>query len=74
MKLRQVLIGGGVLLTSTPVLAGGLFVPGSGPVSTSRAGASVASTDDGEAMALNPAGFAKAGPAIRILPRIVTGR
>ncbi len=60
MKLRQVLIGGGVLLTSTPALAGGLFVPGSGPVSTSRAGASVAAVDDGEAMAINPAGFAKA--------------
>jgi len=60
MKLRQVLIGGGVFLISTPAVAGGLFVPGSGAVSTARAGAAVASTDDGEAMSINPAGFAKA--------------
>ncbi|HEY4238633.1 MAG TPA: hypothetical protein VGM88_02415, partial [Kofleriaceae bacterium] len=40
--------------------AGGLFLPGSGAVSTSRAGAAVASADDGEALALNPAGLAKA--------------
>jgi len=60
MKLRQVLLGGGVLIAvSTPALAGGLFVPGSGAVSTSRAGAAVSSVDDGEAMSINPAGFAK---------------
>ena len=40
--------------------AGGLLLPGAGAVSTSRAGASVASTDDGEAIVLNPAGIAKA--------------
>lgn len=40
--------------------AGGLFLPGAGAVSTSRAGAAVASADDGEALALNPAGLAKA--------------
>jgi long-subunit fatty acid transport protein len=40
--------------------AGGLFLPGAGAVSTSRAGAAVASADDGEALALNPAGIAKA--------------
>ena len=40
--------------------AGGLFLPGSGAVSTARAGAAVASADDGEALALNPAGLAKA--------------
>ncbi|MDB4961644.1 MAG: Long-chain fatty acid transport protein [Myxococcales bacterium] len=39
--------------------AGGLFLPGSGAVSTSRAGAAVASTSDGEALGLNPAGLAK---------------
>jgi long-subunit fatty acid transport protein len=36
-----------------------LFVPGSGAISTSRAGAAVASTDDGEALSINPAGIAK---------------
>ena len=36
-----------------------MFVPGSGAVSTSRAGAAVASTDDGEALSINPAGLAK---------------
>jgi long-subunit fatty acid transport protein len=39
--------------------AGGLFIPGAGAVSTARAGASVASADDGEAIAINPAGIAK---------------
>lgn len=39
--------------------AGGLYLPGSGAVSTSRGGAAVASTSDGEALALNPAGLAK---------------
>ena len=41
-------------------VAGGLLLPGAGAVSTSRAGAAVASTDDGEAISLNPAGIAKA--------------
>jgi long-subunit fatty acid transport protein len=49
----------GLCLTGTAA-AGGLFLPGSGAVSTSRAGAAVASVDDGEALALNPAGMAKA--------------
>jgi long-subunit fatty acid transport protein len=40
-------------------IAGGLYLPGSGAISTSRAGAAVASTDNGEAIALNPAGIAK---------------
>ncbi len=39
--------------------AGGLYLPGSGAVSTSRAGAAIASTDTGEALGLNPAGLAK---------------
>jgi len=36
-----------------------MILPGAGAVSTSRAGASVAAADDGEALALNPAGIAK---------------
>src|SRR3569832_223444 len=40
--------------------AGGLFLPGAGVISTSRAGAAVASAADAEAIALNPAGIAKA--------------
>jgi long-subunit fatty acid transport protein len=40
--------------------AGGLLLPGSGAISTSRAGAAVASSDDGEALSINPAGIAKA--------------
>ena len=47
------------LCASGTAAAGGLFLPGSGAVSTSRAGASVASVDDGEAIGLNPAGLAK---------------
>lgn len=61
MKLRALVLGGGLVLGSTTqALAGGLFVPGSGAVSTARAGAAVASADDGEALSINPAGFAKA--------------
>jgi len=45
--------------TNEVAVAGGLFLPGSGAVSTSRAGAAVASTSDGEALGLNPAGLAK---------------
>jgi hypothetical protein len=40
-------------------VAGGMYLPGSGAISTSRAGAAVASTDTGEAIALNPSGLAK---------------
>jgi long-subunit fatty acid transport protein len=39
--------------------AGGMYLPGSGAISTSRAGAAVASADTGEALGLNPAGLAK---------------
>ncbi|HEY4177429.1 MAG TPA: outer membrane protein transport protein [Kofleriaceae bacterium] len=46
-------------LVSSTALAGGIFVPGSGAVSASRAGAAVASADDGEALTINPAGLAK---------------
>ncbi len=47
------------LCASGTASAGGLFLPGSGAVSTARAGASVASVDDGEAIGINPAGIAK---------------
>jgi long-subunit fatty acid transport protein len=50
----------GLLTLGGAAEAGGLFLPGSGAVSTSRAGASVVAADDGEAIALNPAGIAKA--------------
>ena len=49
----------GLVLASSTAHAGGLFLPGSGAISTSRAGAAVASADDGEALSLNPAGLAK---------------
>jgi long-subunit fatty acid transport protein len=49
----------GLLCVSGVASAGGLFLPGAGSISTARAGAGVASADDGEALALNPAGIAK---------------
>jgi len=49
-----------LLLLPQHAAAGGLLLPGAGAVSTSRAGAAVASADDGEALVLNPAGIAKA--------------
>lgn len=58
-------VGALVLCTSllaplaAPAEAGGLFLPGSGATSISRAGAAVASADDGEALSVNPAGLAK---------------
>src|SRR5688572_24589714 len=64
MNIRRVVIGAS-LLFSAPSHAGGLFVPGSGAVSTARAGAAVASTDDGEALSINPAGLAKA-PGLKL--------
>ncbi len=39
--------------------AGGMYLPGSGAISTSRAGAAVTSADTGEAIGINPAGLAK---------------
>ena len=47
------------LLGVNTARAGGLFLPGAGVVSTTRAGAAVASADDAEAIAINPAGIAK---------------
>ena len=53
--------------------AGGLLLPGAGAVSTSRAGAAVASADDGEAVVLNPAGIAKAeGTTITLSTAMLT--
>src|SRR5438045_1498756 len=59
MKLTQVAFTT-LLCASSTATAGGMFLPGSGAVSTSRAGASVAAVDDGEALSINPAGLAKA--------------
>ena len=56
MKLRLVLAS--LCASAATASAGGLFLPGAGAVSTSRAGASTAASDDGEALALNPAGLA----------------
>jgi len=58
--MKPVLIVGSALVLAQSAHAGGLFVPGSGAISTARAGAAVASTDDGEALGINPAGLAKA--------------
>ena len=52
--------------------AGGMYLPGSGAISTSRAGAAVASVDTGEAIGLNPAGLAKTvGTTITISMAII---
>ncbi|MBL0220623.1 MAG: outer membrane protein transport protein [Myxococcales bacterium] len=57
MKLGGLIAGG--ILVSQAAHAGGLFLPGSGATSTSRAGAAITSADDGEALSVNPAGLAK---------------
>ncbi len=59
MKLRVLGVFVCVAFAGQPADAGGLFLPGSGAASTSRAGAAVASADDGEALSINPAGLAK---------------
>lgn len=59
MKLRALTFLASLLAAPAVSHAGGLFLPGSGAVSTSRAGAAIASADDGEALSLNPAGLAK---------------
>jgi long-subunit fatty acid transport protein len=56
----------GLLAVGGAAEAGGLFLPGAGAVSTSRAGASVVATDNGESISLNPAGAAKAGEGTQI--------
>ena len=60
MKLSRLMLLVGTVGTPQLAAAGGLFLPGAGAVSTSRAGAAVASADDGEAISQNPAGIAKA--------------
>ena len=58
---------------SGTAVAGGLILPGAGPVSTSRGGTGVASTEGGEAIVLNPAGIAKSkGTTITIGASIIT--
>ena len=46
------------LAATATAQAGGLYLPGSGPVSVARAGASVASLSDPSALGVNPAGIA----------------
>jgi long-chain fatty acid transport protein len=71
MKLGAFTISLGVC-ASTTAYAGGLILPGSGAVSTARAGTGVASTEGGEAISLNPAGLAKSkGTTITIGAAIV---
>ncbi len=47
------------LIAPVPAVAGGLYLPGVGPVAQARAGAFVANAGDGSALYYNPAGFAK---------------
>ncbi len=71
MKLRAAPVIG-CLLIPAAAHAGGLFLPGSGAVSTSRAGAAVASASDGEALSINPAGLAKSkGTTITLSAAII---
>src|SRR5690242_11797428 len=72
MRLSALVLGGLVLAPRLGT-AGGLILPGSGAISTSRAGAAVASAEDGEALGLNPAGLAKTkGTAITISAAIIS--
>jgi len=61
MKLSALTVSFGLWLciSGATAFAGGLLLPGSGAVSTARAGTGVASTEGGEALSLNPAGLAK---------------
>ncbi|HET7504864.1 MAG TPA: outer membrane protein transport protein [Kofleriaceae bacterium] len=59
MKHSRVVVFVGTACLPHVAVAGGLLLPGSGAISTARAGAGVASADDGEAISLNPAGIAK---------------
>jgi long-subunit fatty acid transport protein len=60
MKLRRSTMLVAIVCLPQLAVAGGLLLPGAGAISTSRAGAAVASADDGEALVLNPAGIVKA--------------
>ncbi len=64
MKLGKLVVASSLITANA--FAGGLFLPGSGATSTSRAGAAVASADDGEALSINPAGLAKTHKGITI--------
>lgn len=69
MKLRVAAI---LAVVPSVAYAGGLYLPGAGAVSTSRAGAAVASTSDGEALVINPAGLAKTkGTTITVSAAII---
>jgi long-subunit fatty acid transport protein len=59
MKLHNTVLVAAMVSLPALASAGGITVPGAGAASTSRAGAAVASADDGEALILNPAGLAK---------------
>ncbi len=73
MKLRTGIVLGCLTAAVPTAFAGGLFLPGSGAISTSRAGAAVASTDDGEALSVNPAGLAKTkGTTITVSAAIIS--
>lgn len=54
----SLVLGTAALVAPAAAHAGGLVLPGNGPVSTARGGAAVASVDDGSALAVNPAGLA----------------
>src|SRR6185436_9551098 len=72
MKLRALTILSSLLVGPAAAHAGGLFLPGSGAISTSRAGAAVASADDGESIGINPAGISKShGTTITISAAII---
>jgi long-subunit fatty acid transport protein len=64
----KLLVATGVICTAGVATAGGLFLPGAGAISTSRAGASLAAANDGEALVINPAdlGDAPSGTFIQL--------
>ena len=71
MRVRQLAVVPFVLAPGI-ASAGGLLLPGNGAISTSRAGAAVASASDGEALGVNPAGLAKTeGTTITVSTAII---
>lgn len=67
MRAHNIALLVGIVCAARPAAAGGVMVPGAGAISTSRAGAAVASAEGGEALVLNPAGLAKsAGTTITL--------
>lgn len=73
LRLRD-LVAVGLVCTPSLAAAGGLFLPGSGAISTSRAGASVASADDGEALSVNPARLAsnRSGTTVTVSAALIS--